>query len=188
MEIEAYYPKLVVTTLRRYYDSRLRKQSLYFDMAPELHGAPETPPTDDEDRPAFVVGDGVLPDLGRNEDATTHSDAEEPAQSFRVRSGTEISDALGVHRYRLLQRHRSTTSTAAVTVNDDKAKVGETMQQAVITQPPTVEHELSDYEDCLSRKSSESHRRHGAEHQQEEEEEEEEGPSRKTSDYFDPVD
>ena len=104
MEIEEYYPKLLAfSTLRRFYDARARKQSLYFDMEP---GAP--PPLYESDSPTTerLPASGATDDraaadhfgLSRGADETTHSDAEEPPPSFRVRSGTEISDALGVRR------------------------------------------------------------------------------------------
>ena len=242
MEIEEYYPKLLAfSTLRRFYDARARKQSLYFDMEP---GAP--PPLYESDSPTTerLPASGATDDraaadhfgLSRGADETTHSDAEEPPPSFRVRSGTEISDALGVRRYRFQRQKSATAAVSASILPEAVAREGgdecfavaaaaealrkaaeaehlatflpllpttastalgeaaaETAVGEAATETAAAEPEHSDYEDCVSRKSSESHRRLWDMDKKEEEvdvEEEEGGGglSRKTSDYFDPVD
>ena len=211
MEIEEYYPKLLAfSTLRRFYDARARKQSLYFDMEP---GAP--PPLYESDSPTTER----LPDSGTTDDRAA-----------------EISDALGVRRYRF-QRQKSATAAVSASILPEavaseggdecfavaaaaealrkaaeaehlatflpllpttaSTALGEAAAETTVgeaaTETAAAEPEHSDYEDCVSRKSTESHRRLWDMDKKEEEvdvEEEEGGGglSRKTSDYFDPVD
>jgi hypothetical protein len=246
MEIEAYYPKLALpSALRRVMDARARKQSLYFDLE-HHHGSPlshhhflaaeNMPPPSSGDAVSVVTA----PDhslavswaaVGAAEE--THSDAEEPLQPFRVRSGTEISDALGANRFRFLQRQKSASAAAVLPplkddLNDEDLlgsatpmNLASDAEHLALFSPPLIpriairedaescktlestgsaktstaaatavlsEPEHSDYEDCQSRKSSETSLRYRNLDRQEEEEEERGGQSRKTSDYYEPLD
>jgi hypothetical protein len=239
MEIEAYYPKLALpSALRRVMDARARKQSLYFDLE-HHHGSPlphhhflaaeNVPPPSSGDAVSVVTAPDHHLAVGWAAEET-HSDAEEPLQPFRVRSGTEISDALGANRFRFLQRQKSASAAAVLPplkddLNDEdlgsaaaQLNLASDAEHLALFLPPLIpriairedtesyktssentkastaaataalsEPEHSDYEDCQSRKSSETSLLYRNLERQEEDEERG-GQSRKTSDYYEPLD